>query len=110
MRFGIRGQRSFDLDDVTATEEGEAVGEDGEGAEEGDWRSQIGDLRFVAGEVGVFVDDVAAGGVNPDSKPDHELAFLSEMVATLRAMGREERSPGVPLVSFLQPDAVGGLS
>ena len=30
--------------------------------------------------------------------------------ATLRAMGREERSPGIPLVSFLQPDALGGQS
>ncbi len=59
----------------------------------------VGSLAFL---------DVAAGGVNPDSKPDHELAFLSEMVATLRAMGREERSPGVPIVSYLQPDALGG--
>lgn len=58
----------------------------------------VGSLAFL---------DVAAGGVNPDRKPDHELAFLSEMVATLRAMGREERSPGVPLVSFLQPDILG---
>jgi len=52
----------------------------------------VGSLTFL---------DVAADGVNPDRKPDHELAFLSEMVATLRAMGRDERSPGVPLVSFL---------
>lgn len=59
----------------------------------------VGSLAFL---------DVAAGGVNPDRKPDHELAFLSEMVAKLREMSREERSPGVPLVSFVQPDVLGG--
>jgi hypothetical protein len=59
----------------------------------------VGSLSFL---------EEAVRGVNPDRGADHELAFITEMVGTIRRMGGEERRPGVPLASILAPEKLRG--
>jgi len=52
----------------------------------------------------------AVRGVNPDRGPEHELAFITEMVGTIRRLSGEMRRPGVPLASILAPETLRGRS
>src|SRR5262249_32825424 len=54
----------------------------------------VGSLAFLA---------EAVRGVNPNRDRAHERAVVTQMVAAIRAMGGEERRPGVPLVSIVAP-------
>jgi SpoVK/Ycf46/Vps4 family AAA+-type ATPase len=59
----------------------------------------VGSLSFL---------EEAVRGVNSDRDPQHELAFLSEMVAAIRSLSARTRRPGLPLASILAPDKLRG--
>jgi hypothetical protein len=59
----------------------------------------VGSLSFL---------EEAVRGVNPDGSAEHELAFITEMVGTIRQLSGEMRRPGVPLASILSPEVLGG--
>lgn len=59
----------------------------------------VGSLSFL---------EEAVRGVNPDQSANHELAFITEMVGTIRRLVAEERRPGVPLANILAPEKLRG--
>jgi superfamily I DNA and/or RNA helicase len=59
----------------------------------------VGSLSFL---------EEAVRGVNPDRRADHELAFVTEMIRTIRELSAQERRPGVPLASILAPEKLRG--
>jgi phage gp37-like protein len=59
----------------------------------------IGSLSFL---------EEAVRGVNPDKATEHELAFLTDMVETLRRLSKEQRRPGLALASLVAPEALRG--
>jgi superfamily I DNA and/or RNA helicase len=61
---------------------------------------------FLVGSLS-FLEE-AVRGVNPDRSPEHELAFITEMVETIRHLNGQSRRPGVPLASILAPETLRG--